>query len=130
LVAIGGVRVFRRAIPADALPYWFDYSLDWRVLTALIGVSAATVLVFALVPAIQASRTDVLTVLKEGGRSAGAGRRRVVATMFLAAQLALAVVLLAHLAVNVRLDRSGLASDAIFDNPEIVTAAGTLPPAS
>jgi putative ABC transport system permease protein len=130
LVAIGGVRVFRRAIPADALPYWFDYSLDWRVLTALIAVSAATVLVFALVPAIQASRTDVLTVRKEGGRSAGAGRRRVVATMFLAAQLALAVVLLAHLAVNVRLDRSGLASDAIFDNPEIVTAAVTLPPAS
>jgi predicted permease len=130
LVAIGGVRVFRRAIPADALPYWFDYSLDWRVLTALIGVSAATVLVFALVPAIQASRTDVLTVLKEGGRPAAAGRRRVVATIFLVAQLALAVVLLAHLAVNVRIDRPGLASDAIFDNPDIVTAAIALPPAS
>ena len=41
LVAIGGMRVFRRAIPGDALPYWFDYSIDWRVLAALIGVSAA-----------------------------------------------------------------------------------------
>ena len=130
LVAIGGIRVFRRAIPGDALPYWFDYSIDWRVLAALIGVSAVTVLVFALVPAIQASRTDVLTVLKDGGRSNVAGRRRVLATMFLVAQLALAVVLLAHLAVNVRINRPGLASDAIFDNPEIVTAAMTLPPAS
>jgi predicted permease len=130
LVAIGGVRVFRRAIPGDALPYWFDYSIDWRVLTALIGVSAATVLVFALVPAIQASRTDVLTVLKEGGRPGRPGRRRVVSTMFLAAQLALAVVLLAHLAVNVRINRPGLASDTIFENPEIVTAAVTLSPAS
>jgi predicted permease len=127
LVAIGGIRVFRRAIPSDALPYWFDYSIDWRVLTALIGVSAATVLVFALVPAIQASRTDVVTVLKEEGRP-GAARRRIPATLFLAGQLALAVVLLAHLAVNVRLSRPGLASDAIFDNPEIVTAQIALPP--
>ena len=46
-------------IPADALPYWLDYSIDWRVLAALIGVSALTVLVFALVPALQASKTDV-----------------------------------------------------------------------
>jgi predicted permease len=130
IVAVGGIRVFLRAIPGDALPYWFDYSIDWRVLAALIGVSAATVLVFALVPAIQASRTDVLTVLKDGGRSHVGGRRRVLATMFLVGQLALAVVLLAHLAVNVRIDRPGLASDAIFDNPEIVTAAMTLPPAS
>jgi predicted permease len=130
LVAIGGIRVFRRAIPSDALPYWFDYSIDWRVLAALIGVSAGTVLVFALVPAIQASRTDVLTVLKEGGRPGGSGRRRILATMFLVAQLALAVVLLAHLAVNVRISRPGLTSDAIFDNAEIVTAEITLPPAS
>ena len=127
LVAVGGIRVFRRAIPSDALPYWFDYSIDWRVLAALIGVSAATVLVFALVPAIQASRTDVVTVLKEEGRS-GPGRRRILATMFLVAQLALAVVLLAHLAVNVRLSRPGLATDTIFDDPEIVTAQIALPP--
>ena len=130
LVAVGGIRVFRRAIPGDALPYWFDYSIDWRVLAALIGVSAGTVLVFALIPAIQASRTDVLTVLKDGGRARVGGRRRVLATMFLVGQLALAVVLLAHLAVNVRVSRPGLASDEIFDNARIVTAALTLPAAS
>jgi putative ABC transport system permease protein len=130
LVAIGGIRVFRRAIPSDALPYWFDYSIDWRVLAALIGVSAGTVLVSALVPAIQASRTDVLTVLKEGGRPRGSGRRRILATMFLVAQLALAVVLLAHLAVNVRVHRPGLASDTIFDDAGIVTAVITLSAAS
>ena len=128
LVAVGGIRVFRRAIPSDALPYWFDYSIDRRVLAALIAVSAATVLVFALVPAIQASRTDVVTVLKEEGRSGGAARRRILATMFLVAQLALAVVLLAHLAVNVRLSRPGLATDTIFDDREIVTAQIALPP--
>jgi putative ABC transport system permease protein len=64
LVAIGGIRLFRRAIPSDALPYWFDYSIDWRVLTALIGVSVLTVLLFALLPAIQASKTDFAVDLR------------------------------------------------------------------
>ena len=45
----------------------------------------------------------------------------------MAAQVALAVVLLAHLAVNVRVDVAGLASDVILETPEIVTAALSLP---
>ena len=128
LVATGAIRTFRAAIPADALPYWLDYSIDWRVLSALIAVSAGTVLVFALVPAIQASRADVLLVLKDGGGSSRRARRRVWATGFLAGQVALAVVLLAQLAVAIRSDRSTLASDAALDMPDIVTAAITLPP--
>ena len=127
LVATGAIRIFRAAIPGDALPYWLDYSIDWRVLSALIAVSAGTVLVFALVPAIQASRTDVLLVLKDGGGSTRRGRRRLWATGFLAGQVALAVILLAQVAVAIRSDRSTLPSDAALDTPEIITAAITLP---
>ena len=127
LVATGAIRIFRAAIPGDALPYWLDYSIDWRVLSALIAVSAGTVLVFALVPAIQASRTDVLLVLKDGGGSTKRGRRRLWATGFLAGQIALAVILLAQVAVAIRSDRSTLPSDAALDRAEIVTAAITLP---
>ena len=50
--------------------------------------------------------------------------------MFLAAQLALAVVLLAHFAVNLRSGGPGLASDVIFDRTDIVTATVTLPAAT
>jgi putative ABC transport system permease protein len=127
LVATGAIRIFRAAIPGDALPYWLDYSIDWRVLSALIAVSAGTVLVFALVPAIQASRTDVLLVLKDGGGSTRRGRRRMWATVFLAGQIALAVILLAQVAVAIRSDRSNLPSDDALDTTEIVTAAVTLP---
>jgi len=130
LVATGATRVFRAAIPGDALPYWLDYSIDWRVLTALIAVSAGTVLVFALVPAIQASRTDVLVVLKDGSGSTQRGRRRLGATGFLAGQIALAVILLAQVAVAIRSDRSSLPSDDALDTAAIVTAAITLPPES
>jgi putative ABC transport system permease protein len=127
LVAIGGIRVFRSAIPGDALPYWFDYSIDWRVLAALIGVSGLTVLVFGLAPAIYASKTDVVATLKDGGRSS-ANRRHGLTTAFLAAQLALSVVLLAHFAVGVRSSGPGLPSDSILDTPTVMTATLTLPP--
>ena len=76
LVAVSGIRLFRSAIPSDALPYWFDYSIDWRVLTALVGVSALTVVFFALLPAIQASRMASSPSSRTAagpGRSAGAG---------------------------------------------------------
>ena len=125
-VAIAGVRLFRRAIPADALPYWFDYSPDWRVLAALAAVSMMTVIVFALVPALQASRTDIVGVLKAGGRSLSF-RRRAWSSLFLGSQVALAVVLLAHFAVNLRGTSVGLPTDAIFDDSRIVTAATSLP---
>jgi putative ABC transport system permease protein len=127
LVATGAIRIFRAAIPGDALPYWLDYSIDWRVLSALIAVSAGTVLVFALVPAIQASRTDVLLVLKDGVGSTRRGRRRLWATGFLDGQVALAVILLAQVAAAIRSDRSTLPSDAAVETPEIITAAITLP---
>ena len=129
LVAIGAIRIFRSAIPAGVLPYWFDYSMDWRVVAALVGVAAMTVLIFALVPAIRASKTDVIGVLKIG-RSPSVARRHIWATGFLAAQVALAVVLLAQLAVVIRTRAPGLPSEAMLDTPEIITAAVTLPAAT
>jgi predicted permease len=128
-LAMGGTRVFRRAIPADALPYWFDYTADMHVVAALVGVTAVTVFLFALLPAIHVSRTDVNAVLKDGGR-AGAGRRgRRWATGFLAAEVALSVVLLAQFSVQLRARAAELPSDAAIDTQDVLTAAVTLPAA-
>ena len=129
-VAAAGVRVFHSAIPEQVLPYWFDYAFDGRVVGALIAVSAGTVFVFALLPAIHASRTDVNGVLKDGGRSSATRRgvRRWTAA-FLVAELALAVVLLAQLSVNLRLAAPPLASDIVLDSRDVLTAALSLPPA-
>ena len=109
------VRVFGSAIPRDALPYWIDYSPDVLVVSVLIGVSAATVLFFALLPAIHVSRTDVNAVLKDSGRpGTGRGGRRWT-TGFLAAEFALAVVFLAQFAVQLRNAGPDLPSDAAID---------------
>jgi putative ABC transport system permease protein len=128
-LAMGLVRVFGSAIPTDALPYWIDYSPDRLVVGVLIGVSAATVLFFALLPAIHVSRTDLNAVLKDSGRpGAGRGGRRWT-TGFLAAEFALAVVFLAQFAVQIRNASPDLPSDVVIDTTEVMTAVITLPAA-
>ena len=126
-VAMVGVRLFRAAMPVDAVPYWFDYSIDWRVLAALAAVSLGAVLVFALVPAIQASKTDVNRVLKDGGHTSAGRRTGRWTTAFLVAEVALVVVLLAQISISLRLARPALPSDLVIDTDEVLTAALTLP---
>ena len=126
-VAMAGVRMFRAAMPADALPYWFDYSLDGRVISALAAVSLGAVLIFALVPAIQASKTDVNRVLKDGGHSGAGSRTGRWTTAFLAAEFALVVVLLAQLSISFRLGDPRPPSDRVINTDDVLTATLTLP---
>jgi predicted permease len=127
-LAIALVRLFRSAIPADALPYWVHYSMDGRVVAALVGVSIGTVFVFALLPAIHASKTDVQGVLKDEGVTTPARRSaRRWTTAFLTAELALAVVLMAQVTLTLRLARPSLPSDRVIDTGQVLTAAITLP---
>ena len=130
-VSVGGVRLFRSAIPADALPYWMDYSVDARVIAALAAVSLLTVLLFALLPALHASKSDVNRVLKDGGRPGAGGRTtRRWTTAFLVAEYALAVVLLAQVVYSIRDAGPPLPSDLAINTRDVVTAAMTLPAAT
>lgn len=71
----------------------FDLGLDWRVVAFTGLVALATGLLFGLAPALQASRPDLVAVLKEesGGASARTGLTR---RLFVVAQVALSLVLL------------------------------------
>ena len=124
-VAIAGVRLFRSLIPANVLPYWFDYSIDGRVLAMLIGVSVATVLVFGIVPAISGSKTDVNRALKDNREIGSRGTRRWTA-VFLTAEFALAVVMLVQITLGLRLSAPQLPSDLAIDTPDVLTAAVTV----
>ncbi len=126
LAAIG-VRAFRAGIPANALPYWMEYSIDVRVLAALVVVSSGTVLVFALLPALQCSKPDLNVELKDGGRTAISRKASRWTTIFLAAEFGLAVVLLAHFAVNLRIAHRSLPSDVSLPSAPVLTAEVDLP---
>jgi putative ABC transport system permease protein len=125
-IAVGGVHVFRQAIPANVLPYWFEYSMDARVLAALAAVSSATVLVFGLVPAFSASKADVSQILKTGGVIEGRTRSARWTSVFLTIELALTVVMLSNLTVGLRIADPAPAAEHAIERTDVVTATITL----
>ncbi len=77
--------------------------VDWRVLAFTILAAAATGILFGLIPALQASRTDLNASLKEGGGRSGTGLRHNKArTILVLIEVALAVVLLVGSALLIR----------------------------
>ncbi len=58
------VTAFMPALP-EGIRIALDLHLDWRVVVYTIAVSTVTGLIFGLAPALQSSRTDVSTVLKD-----------------------------------------------------------------
>lgn len=92
LLAWIGIAGLRRLAGGHA-PLIDRAVLDGRVLLFDVAVTAATSVLFGLVPAVHAARPDLTRALKES--SAGGGRSGWGATrVFIVAQLALAVVLM------------------------------------
>ncbi len=76
--------------------------LDWRVLIFTIGVSVLTGVVFGLFPAIQISRIDVNSSLKDSSGRAGTGRKQNrVRSILVVTEVSLALVLLVGAALMI-----------------------------
>ena len=92
LLALWGVDVLR---PTTSLgiPRLDQSRIDARVLVFTLTVSVLASLLFGLVPALQASRSDLCGVLKEGGRSVSPGRH-LLGRVLVTVEIALALVLL------------------------------------
>src|SRR5262249_44812051 len=82
--AVGGAVFSWVAIPAllstvkDKLPAWSEFTPDLRILGFVTAVTIATSTIIGVIPALSASRFDLVEALKESGRSvsSGAGRGR------------------------------------------------------
>ena len=105
IAAAGGIAVaywcrnaLVLAFPSPTPGIVIDYpgQIDWRVLVISAGICILSTLVFALVPAIHASRSDLLGALKSdgGGVVSGSSRSRLRSTLVLV-QVSLSFVLLA-----------------------------------
>jgi predicted permease len=84
-------------------PYWVQMGWDAQVLAFTIVVSLATGIVFGLVPALRASRADLVATLKEEGRGATRGlQHNRLSRALVAAELSLSIVLLVCATLMVR----------------------------
>jgi putative ABC transport system permease protein len=103
LSAIGGIAgiilgiwltdVLLSILPEGA-PRIDQVGIDYRVLGFAFGISALTGILFGLVPALQASKLDVSSSLKEGGRTGEGHRRTSARTLLLVGEVALSLMLL------------------------------------
>jgi putative ABC transport system permease protein len=67
-IAYAGTRLFTRGIVDTTPPFWIDVRLDGTVLLFVTAVTVLAALVAGLVPALRASRGDVLPLLNDEGR--------------------------------------------------------------
>jgi predicted permease len=97
-------------------------TLDWRVLVFTLGVSVFTGVLFGLIPAFNASRTDLNATLKESGLRAGSGMRQNKArSILVVTEMALALVLLVGAALLIRTFGALRSVDPGFDARNVLT---------
>jgi predicted permease len=95
LVSVWTTSALLRVLPANATGGWISASIDVRLLLFTLGLSTVTGLLFGLAPALQASRAEVASTLREqpaalASAGGGAGFRRGLVVL----QLALSLMLL------------------------------------
>src|SRR4029077_20837305 len=78
----------------NSVPRAVEAGVDLRVLAFSLLLSFAAGLIFGIIPAIVSSRTNLVSTLKEGGRSEIAGRDWLRSSLMIA-QVALGLVLTA-----------------------------------
>jgi predicted permease len=100
VVAAWGTQAALRVLP-EALPRSSAVHLDGRVLLFTLVVSILAGVLFGLAPALRTRRVDLQETLKEGGRG-GSGARHRTQRIFVAVEMALAVVLLIGAGLMIR----------------------------
>src|SRR5438128_1309808 len=136
IAAAGGIMVAywcRNALvlvsPSRTPGVTIDYpgQLDWRVLALSVAVCIGSTMLFALIPAIQASHVNLSGALKSegGGLVAGSGRSRV-RSVLVFVQVALSFVLMAGTGLLLRSLVQMQNSDPGFSTRHVVVSAADL----
>jgi len=130
--AIGAIKIAVQTLPGT-LPRAEEIALDGRVLVFTMGLTLACAVIFGLAPALKSSRTDLQEILKESGRGASGARHRM-QRIFVAAEVALALVLLIgaglmlrSLSALWRVDQGFNPSHAITFSLSMPSSAATTP---
>ena len=130
LFSAAGANLLVQLSPAS-MPRVHEIRLDETVLAFAVLLSMSTAVLFGLVPALEASRSEIGDALKEGGRTATQSRRqRRVLSILVSAQFAMAVVLLAGAGLLLRSFITLLATEPGFRPEQVLSMSMSLPASS
>ncbi len=106
LLGLAGVRALLDVNPGSIPRIGVHASaigMDWRLIVFTVCTSLLTGLLFGIVPALDVSRADVATTLKESGGRSGSGlRQNKIRALLVIGEMGLALVLLISAALLIR----------------------------
>jgi len=125
LLGTVGIRALLAVNTAD-LPFVGDdgsrVGVDWRVLAFTLAIALGTGILFGLIPALQSSRPDLTSALKESGGRAGSGfRQNKARSLLVVTEIALALVLLIGSTLLIRTEIALGRVDPGFDPKNVLT---------
>jgi putative ABC transport system permease protein len=127
-IAWWGIETLRRLIPAD-VPRAGSIGLD-RTVLAFTGVAAMGAgLIFGLVPALRAMRPNLIEVFQDSGRATASRRGRRLSDAMVAAEVALALMLVVGAGLLIRSFVRLTAVDPGYRTSRVVAAHVVLPAA-
>ncbi|MGB2886497.1 MAG: ABC transporter permease [Candidatus Acidiferrales bacterium] len=126
LLAFWGTKAVLGTLPG-ALPRANEVSLDSLVLLFTMALSLFAGIVFGLAPALKTSRVNLQQILKESGRGLGGARRRLQG-VFVAVEVAMALVLLVGAGLMVRSLAALWRVNPGFNPSHAITFSLSLPP--
>jgi predicted permease len=117
-------RLLVTMLSSESNSIFLDMAPDWRVLGFTSGLAVLTCLLFGLMPALQASRTDPGAAMKANGRGSTSGRERfLLRRILIVTQVALSLVLLTGALLFARSLRNLMMLDAGFDQDHLLVAS-------
>lgn len=128
LLAWWGIDVLRALGPRD-LPRVADIGVNPTVCAFTFAIALASTIIFALIPAIQASRPDVNQSLQEGGRAIGGRETHRLRAILVTSQVALSLLLLAGAGLLIKSFANLSATKPGFDPARTFTVGVALPSA-
>jgi putative ABC transport system permease protein len=126
-LAYAGVGALRAGVPADDIPYLIQFRVDERTLLYTVLISVVTGVIFGLAPAIHAARADLVSALREGGRTGEGGARNRARNLLVIAEVAVSIVLLVGAALFMRSFLNLQRADTGFATAPITTVRFFMP---
>jgi putative ABC transport system permease protein len=124
LLAYWGVDLFDKVIKAGPFPppYWWQFTIDGRVLGFTLAITLITTVASGLLPAFLSSRGNAAEVMKEGGRGNSSRLVNVITRVLVVGQIALTAALLIAATLQIKSIRNQTKLDYGYDENGLYAA--------